>query len=182
MTKTLYVVRYNDKYGNGNNKKLEVIVKSYEDFLKWLDEHNKQRKFEDEDADGGEVDYEDEFVKGYIRIDADQNVEILDWNSKYKEKRGTENSLKSLREVYNGDIIAIDVGYDGEPSFSYWEKMLHKGLIDGFIDDNAIYHNKSKFKDGGEVDEHNKQRKFEDEDAIEEDEDEFTLIALSLFN
>jgi len=48
--KKLFVVQYNDTYGNGNNKKLEVIVKSYEDFLKWLDEHNKQRKFEDEDA------------------------------------------------------------------------------------------------------------------------------------
>ena len=48
--KKLFVVQYNDTYGNGNNKKLEVIVKSYEDFLKWLDEHNKQRKFEDEDS------------------------------------------------------------------------------------------------------------------------------------
>ena len=50
QTKTLYVVRYNDCYGNGNEK-LEVIVESYDDFLKWLEQHNNDRRddFDDDD-------------------------------------------------------------------------------------------------------------------------------------
>jgi hypothetical protein len=165
----IYQVKYEDKDKNpatfrkGKNVKYPLyFVNAYGGFviatepnqIKLADGSNTTFDSSNPDIrydDGGEVDYEDEFVKGYIRIDADQNVQILDWNSKYKEKRGTENSLKSLREVYNGDIVAIDVGYEGEPSFSYWEKMLHKGLIDGFIDDNAIYHNNSKFKVGGDL-------------------------------
>jgi len=40
---TLYVVQYNDCYGNGDKKKLEIIVKNRNDFLEWLDEHNESR-------------------------------------------------------------------------------------------------------------------------------------------
>ena len=47
-SKTLYVVRYNDCYGNGDEQ-LEVIVKSREDFLKWLEIHNDSRREDDED-------------------------------------------------------------------------------------------------------------------------------------
>jgi len=42
MAKTLYVVQYNDCYGNGN-KTLETIVESYEHFLHWLKEHNEAK-------------------------------------------------------------------------------------------------------------------------------------------
>lgn len=41
--KTLYAVQYNDKYGNGDKKNLEVIVESRNHFLEWLDEHNESR-------------------------------------------------------------------------------------------------------------------------------------------
>ena len=41
--KTLYVVQYNDKYGNGDKKTLEIIVENRKQFLEWLDEHNKNR-------------------------------------------------------------------------------------------------------------------------------------------
>jgi len=41
---TFYIVQYNDRYGNGTDKKIECIVKSKADFLKWLKEHNKERK------------------------------------------------------------------------------------------------------------------------------------------
>jgi phosphopantetheine adenylyltransferase len=41
---TFYIVQYNDRYGNGNDKSYECIVKSKDDFLKWLKEHNKERK------------------------------------------------------------------------------------------------------------------------------------------
>ena len=51
--KTLYVVRYNDCYGNGETK-LEVIVESREDFLKWLEVHNKER------ADNEDLDIDDD--------------------------------------------------------------------------------------------------------------------------
>lgn len=40
---TLYVVKYNDKYGNGDKQNLEVIVESENHFLEWLDEHNESR-------------------------------------------------------------------------------------------------------------------------------------------
>jgi len=46
MTKTLYVVKYNDTYGNGNKQKLEVIVDNRNNFLKWLDEHNESRRMD----------------------------------------------------------------------------------------------------------------------------------------
>jgi len=42
-TKTLYVVRYNDCYGNGDSN-LEVIVESKDDFKKWLKQHNEDRE------------------------------------------------------------------------------------------------------------------------------------------
>jgi hypothetical protein len=54
-TKTLYVVRYNDCYGNGDTY-LEVIVESKDDFKKWLKQHNEDRQ------ENGEIEeYEEEF-------------------------------------------------------------------------------------------------------------------------
>ena len=51
MSKTLfyqilYVVEYNDCFGNGNDKKLEVIVESELAFKQWLKEHNENRKMD----------------------------------------------------------------------------------------------------------------------------------------
>ena len=46
MTKTLYVVQYNDCYGNGDNKKQETIVENNQQFLEWLKKHNEERKNE----------------------------------------------------------------------------------------------------------------------------------------
>jgi hypothetical protein len=54
MTNTLYVVQYNDCYGNGDKKTLEVIVKNRNHFLEWLDEHNESRG-------GSEPEGEEEF-------------------------------------------------------------------------------------------------------------------------
>ncbi len=54
MTNTLYVVQYNDRYGNGDKKTLEVIVKNRNHFLEWLDEHNESRG-------GSEPEGEEEF-------------------------------------------------------------------------------------------------------------------------
>lgn len=47
-TKSLFVVKYTDCYGNGNEQ-LEVIVESHEDFLKWLEIHNESRREDDDD-------------------------------------------------------------------------------------------------------------------------------------
>ena len=55
MTKTLYVVQYNDCYGNGDKKNLEVIVENRNHFLEWLDEHNESRG-------GSEPETEEEFT------------------------------------------------------------------------------------------------------------------------
>jgi hypothetical protein len=46
MEKTLYVVEYNDCYGNGTDKKLEVIVETHNQFLEWLEEHNENRRMD----------------------------------------------------------------------------------------------------------------------------------------
>jgi hypothetical protein len=46
MEKTLYVVEYNDCYGNGTDKKLEVIVETHNQFLEWLKEHNENRRMD----------------------------------------------------------------------------------------------------------------------------------------
>ena len=41
---TFYIVEYNDRYGNGDDKKIECIVKNKTAFNKWLKEHNQERK------------------------------------------------------------------------------------------------------------------------------------------
>lgn len=54
MTK-IYLVEYNDRFGNGDNKSFEGYVESQEDFKKWLVEHNKERMEEqgtDRDSEG----------------------------------------------------------------------------------------------------------------------------------
>jgi hypothetical protein len=54
MSKTMYIVKYNDFYGNGDNQKLEVIVENRNHFLEWLEEHNESRG-------GSEPELEEEF-------------------------------------------------------------------------------------------------------------------------
>ena len=44
-----YIVEYNDCYGNGDQKSNEVLVRSEQEFLRWLDIRNKER------ADAGEL-------------------------------------------------------------------------------------------------------------------------------
>jgi hypothetical protein len=46
---TFYIVEYNDCYGNGDQKSNEVLVRSEQEFLRWLDIRNKER------ADAGEL-------------------------------------------------------------------------------------------------------------------------------
>ncbi len=50
----MYIVKYNDFYGNGDNQKLEVIVENRNHFLEWLEEHNESRG-------GSEPELEEEF-------------------------------------------------------------------------------------------------------------------------
>jgi len=54
LTGMFYAVQYNDCYGNGNKKKLEVIVENRNKFLEWLEEHNECR--------GSEPEGEEEFT------------------------------------------------------------------------------------------------------------------------
>jgi len=46
---TLYIVQYNDCYGNGDQKSNEVLVRNEQEFLRWLEIRNKER------ADAGEL-------------------------------------------------------------------------------------------------------------------------------
>lgn len=41
--KILFIVEYNDKYGDGNNKSIEVIVESENEFNIWLSKRNAER-------------------------------------------------------------------------------------------------------------------------------------------
>ena len=51
MTNQYYIVQYNDKYGNGNDKKIECLVKNKTAFKKWLKEHNSMRDAKPERTD-----------------------------------------------------------------------------------------------------------------------------------
>jgi len=65
-TKTYYVVRYNDCYGNGE-KKLEVIVESHEDFKKWLELHNEERR----------DDFDDDFDDDYFVEEKEEEFDLI---------------------------------------------------------------------------------------------------------
>jgi flagellar biosynthesis/type III secretory pathway ATPase len=41
--KQVYIVQYNDCYGNGTDKKLEAVIESKDDFKSWLEQHNEER-------------------------------------------------------------------------------------------------------------------------------------------
>ena len=45
-TKKVYIVQYNDCYGNGTDKKLEAVIESRDDFASWLEEHNDNRRMD----------------------------------------------------------------------------------------------------------------------------------------
>jgi len=45
-TKEVYIVQYNDCYGNGSDKKLEVVLESKDDFASWLEQHNDNRRMD----------------------------------------------------------------------------------------------------------------------------------------
>ena len=45
-TKKVYIVQYNDCYGNGSDKKLEVALESKDDFASWLEQHNDNRRMD----------------------------------------------------------------------------------------------------------------------------------------
>jgi len=55
-TKNYFIVQYNDRYGNGQNKTYECLVKSKAEFERWLKAYNEERE-----ADGNEPESEEEF-------------------------------------------------------------------------------------------------------------------------
>lgn len=44
--KQVYIVQYNDCYGNGSDKKLEAVIESKDDFASWLEQHNDNRRMD----------------------------------------------------------------------------------------------------------------------------------------
>jgi len=42
--KDVWVVKYNDCYGNGDDTRIEAVLHSEKDFKKWLKKHNQERK------------------------------------------------------------------------------------------------------------------------------------------
>jgi hypothetical protein len=148
--------RSRDEYYYDDDDDIEGIKSEIESIIDEKIEEIKQERYEQGGntqkivglnyKDGEEDIYSDEYVNGVIRI-VDSDVEILDWNSKYKKIGGTEISLQRLRNAYKGEIRAVDVGYEGENSYSYWQKMMSKSLIDGFYDDDANYI--SRYEQGG---------------------------------
>lgn len=55
-TKKVFIIQYNDCYGNGDNKSIESVIEKRADFNKWLKQHNKDRK-----AEGNEPESKAEF-------------------------------------------------------------------------------------------------------------------------
>ena len=54
MNKILYIVKYNDCYGNGKDTSYEIIVESEEDFKVWLKHHNEVREANGDGHEGEE--------------------------------------------------------------------------------------------------------------------------------
>jgi len=57
----MYIVKYNDIYGNGDNQKLEVIVENRNHFSEWLQQHNDNRKIDYINDDDFVEETEEEF-------------------------------------------------------------------------------------------------------------------------
>ena len=51
MEKQFYIVQYNDCYGNGDDKAIEGLIESKEDFDAWLEQHNKERDITDDEVE-----------------------------------------------------------------------------------------------------------------------------------
>ena len=60
-TKQVYIVQYNDCYGNGTDKKLEAVIESKDDFKSWLEQHNDNRRMDCISDDDFIVESEEEF-------------------------------------------------------------------------------------------------------------------------
>ena len=54
MSNQFYIVKYNDKYGNGNDKSFEILVKDKQVFEDWLKAHNATRYLDGEMEEGAE--------------------------------------------------------------------------------------------------------------------------------
>ena len=50
-TSTVYIIQYNDRFGNGDDKKYEGVVRFKKDFQKWFRKHNKERKTDGEEPE-----------------------------------------------------------------------------------------------------------------------------------
>ena len=72
-TKQVYIVQYNDCYGNGNDKKLEAVIESKDDFASWLEQHNDNRRMDCISDDDFIEESEEEF--DLIQVD------MFDFNS-----------------------------------------------------------------------------------------------------
>ncbi len=72
-TKEVYIVQYNDCYGNGTDKKLEAVIESKDDFASWLEQHNDNRRMDCISDDDFIEESEEEFT--LIPID------MFDFNS-----------------------------------------------------------------------------------------------------
>jgi len=42
-TETVYIIKYNDRFGNGDDTSIDGVIKNQEDFPKWLENRNKLR-------------------------------------------------------------------------------------------------------------------------------------------
>jgi hypothetical protein len=61
--KSMYVVVYNDKYGDGSQRKIEAVLQNEKDFGAWLKEHNSMRDAEPETKDEFDIIQVQQFTK-----------------------------------------------------------------------------------------------------------------------
>jgi len=96
----MYVVKYNDAHGNGDNQNLEVIVENRNQFLSWLDEHNESRDAEPETEDEFELIPLSVYSSGSITIpiyyyEDDDNKKVYDFEEMTIEFAMAMSKLKS---------------------------------------------------------------------------------------
>lgn len=51
----VFIVKYNDLYGNGTDTYLECVVRSRDEFYEWLDWHNDIRVSQENDPEDEEL-------------------------------------------------------------------------------------------------------------------------------
>lgn len=94
-TKSVYIVKYNDRYGNGDEEYIEAVLANSGDFGKWLYQHNLEREI-----DGNPPESEDEFDV--------ESVSLFSFNK--KDKFECNHTLDDVEDDEDGMQYCVICG------------------------------------------------------------------------